>query len=197
LGAFGAVGENGKAWEGHRDALPEDRDDDLALLAEMVREAERVIDHQVRAKEAIDAKSQNALTVAIAALGGGLALGSLVLTRGAPTDAFFLAAIAAGGGLNLGSVLVLLDAYMGLRLRRELAIGPSVAALSERALRDDWTWMDHGTTLLASLAEQYDQNGRAIEAAVARRREGLLLLVGSLAAYVVSMVYILALRMGG
>lgn len=52
-------------------------------LREMLREMERVIDHQIRALEEQDDKSEQLIRLVIAALAGGIALGSF-LVRGSP-----------------------------------------------------------------------------------------------------------------
>lgn len=162
-------------------------------LAEMARTAERVVDRQVRALEASDEKSQRALTLAVAALAGGLALGSLALERDPGRfEALGGAALVAGGVLNLTALVRLVDAYTGLRGSTSIATGPAVLWLKAKAMDVTWTLADHYRSLIGSLATYEGHNARLLSSAARRRGQGLMLLLFAVALYATAFFYIVA-----
>jgi hypothetical protein len=115
--------------------------DDLDMRREMLREAERVIDHEVQAIEQLDAKTSHALTLAISGITLLVALGTLA---GANVSRSFLVVLALAGVANGAAVHALIRAYHGLRSRGEVSVGPSPV------------WLADGLTVERSLREHLD-----------------------------------------
>lgn len=91
----------------------------------MLRESERTLDHQVRAMEELDDKSEHMLTLGVAAIGGGVTLASLaVVNIPASIDRSFIVGILVAGILNLGSLLLFAGSYIGFKRHTEVHIGP-------------------------------------------------------------------------
>lgn len=160
-------------------------------LAEMVREAERVLDHQVRAAERLDERSQQGVALATAALGGALALGSLV-AGSAPrsADHLFLPLLAGGGVLNLFALFQLLQAHAGLREGGTLRVAPGLAWLDSKAGQRTWTLLLHLRSVIAGARAYEEYNRRALLETAARRRRGLAALLASLAVYAAAYLYV-------
>lgn len=167
--------------------------DNVALLGEMLREAERAIDHQVHAVERLDSKSQQLLNLGVAALAGGLAIATL--TTQIPdkaTGTLLLFALLLAGLLNILALLFFFEAYVGLRHHPELHVGPQLEWLKAKSLDPYWRPIDHFTSILGDYARYYSWNARQIARSAARRRWGLQALAGGLLLYVAAMSYIVA-----
>lgn len=195
MGAFGPSEEIDKASGVANEAVADagEEGEDGRFLAEALRIAERILDHQARAIERLDEKSQNAITLGVAALGGGLALGSLVTTRDPAMDVIFEALFAGAGALNLAALLLLLDAYTGLRSQRFFRYGVSIAWM---ASYESFSVGKLHRSLLATLHEITVGNHHTMRLITRRRRQGLGGLMGAVALYAFALVYIVGRAVG-
>lgn len=157
----------------------------------MLREAERVIDHQVRALEELDDKSEQMITVTIAALAGGVAMGlllaqeSLGLSSPAATLSLGLA-----GALNLLALGMFLFAYLGGTAHTEVEVGPSIRWLVEKSNDETWDEPTHLVSAISGFTEYDRHNIERMAHATDWRRRGLLVLFGSLFTYGATLLYI-------
>lgn len=174
-------------------------EEELRDLAEMVREGERVLDIQGESYRSLDEKSQQAVGLALATLGGLFALATFVsdaATRGFDAAAWFLISTAAG--LNVLALWLFIDAYIGLGpIRGRRAIVPSLSWLEEKARSGTWTLKSHYLSLLQNFPRCYSLNQAVIERAIQRRRWGLLCLFGSLGCAATAFLYVLRTGIGG
>lgn len=166
-----------------------DANDDL--LREMLREAERDIDHQIRAIEEEDDKTEQSLALAVAVLAGALALASLVAGQGR-IDRPFLLATAGGAALNILALLRLLDAYAGLRQTRSVHVGPRLDWLAEKVRDSGWGFADHLSSLIADYANYHAHNAEVHRDLWRERRRALKTLVAAILAYAIAAFYILS-----
>src|ERR1051325_3389938 len=145
----------------------------------MLREAERVLDHEVQAIEQLDAKTSQALTLAISGITLLVVLGTLAGTN---VSRSFLALLALAGLANAAAVHALIRAYHSLPSRAEVSVGPSPA------------WLADALTVARSLREpmdsfllgyrDYHSNNQAFIADMKRSRTvGVKLLVASALLY--------------
>jgi hypothetical protein len=166
---------------------------DPALLAELVRESERVVDWQVKAFERAEDKSDRLMSLALAVLGGGLAIGAIVNADGPPAyGAIALGLVAGAACLNLTSLVFFLRASPGLLEQHDVRPGPAPRALSRRSLDNTWTLEDHYLDFLRSMADCHIENAANLARAVLGRRRGLRLLLCAIAAYALALLLIAA-----
>lgn len=161
-------------------------------LREMLREQERVIDHQVRALEELDDKSEHMIRLSMAALAGGVGLASVVLRATTSPSVLLLVPLVIAAGLNCWGLAVFVDAYVGLTRHRDAHVGPNPSWVARKALEDSWTLEEH---LLAVVTnhERYNAHNLAVmEHAATRRHLGVYLLLGSIMAYAGGYIYILS-----
>jgi hypothetical protein len=164
-------------------------DEDRWLLAEMLREAERVADRILRMTEEQDDKSEQTIALGVAILGGGVGLAGLAAGR-ADLDGAALAALALAGSANLVALHRFLGAYVGARGASSLHLGPDPAWLAERARQPEWSARFHILAVLEGHASDIEVNRRAIANVVRRRRSGLQLLLFALGCYALCAFYI-------
>lgn len=165
------------------------------LLAVMLQDAQRVIDHEVRAIEESDDKTEHLIGLGVAALAGGLGLASLVAGRQEIVLGWgFFAAIGAGGMLNLASLGMFLASYVGLKGNRAAIVGPSLEWLQEKSLQLGWNVQSHYLSLLSQdgLPAYSRSNLARLASAAKLRRHGLYLLSASVAGYTGAFLLILA-----
>lgn len=164
--------------------------DERWLLAEMLREAERVVDRTFRMAEETDDKTEQMMAMGIASLAGGLALASLA--AGAERlDGTGLGLLILAGSVNLLAVHRFLEAYVGLPRSTSLSLAPHPDWLREKAEDADWTAGAHLFALLHQHAAGVRANLKAIEMVVRRRRDGARLLLGSIGLFAIAAFYIL------
>lgn len=159
---------------------------------ELLREAERVIDHQVRSIERSDSKSAELLRLGVAALAGGLALAALTAQyapRAANTLVLFL--FGAGGVFNLISLLFFLSAYTGFKRHPESHTGPRLSWLVTKANLPGWTLPEHVLSLLVALNSFEEHNVLELIRSADWRRRGLYALGIALVSYAGSTFFIL------
>lgn len=161
------------------------------MLREMVREAERVIDHQVRVWEGLDAKAEQLMRLALLVLAGAVALATFFVQRpGVPFDAVFLAIFLGAGLLVVFAILYLLASYAGFRSDRRLSVGPAPAWLVDRSTRSDPSLRDHLRAVLETYRDEYEENRRRMDLAAESRMCGLALLVAGIGAYAAAFIYV-------
>lgn len=162
--------------------------DDDELLREMLREAERVLDRQFRMMEEHDDKTEQAIALGVATLGGGVALATFARAGTAPLAMGF---VVFGAALNLLALLWLLEAYVGLSRKESLRMGPNLRWLAAKANDRTWSLEDHLLTLIKDVPAHWDANLAALRAVAGRRRSGLLMLLVSMSSYAMGTLYIL------
>jgi hypothetical protein len=162
-----------------------------ALLVEMVREAERVLDRVLRSMEEQDDKTEQGIALAIATLGGGLAIASL----SEAARPILLAAIGVGAALNLAAVAGFLDAYVGISGGVPLCLALDPRWLVDTAADDTWSLERHLEALVGAYGEAIRANVRALALVAQRRKRALTWLMASVAVYAIGGFLILAGRM--
>lgn len=162
------------------------------LLAEMVREAERVIDHQVSELKELDTKSAHVTTTAQALLAGAVILITFV-TGQTPdrVDAVFLAIFTLAATINAVSLTRSLDALSGVRAPETVSLGPSPAWLAERSVEGDRGIPEHLRAVLRGLSSYEKANVKVMRQKADKRILTLRLLSAAVALYTTSLFYIL------
>lgn len=175
-----------------RGPVPDETLSPPADLQEMLREQERVIDHQVRAIEELDDKSEHMIRLSMAALAGGVGLASLLPRATEVTPLIALLPLGIAAGLNLAARIAFVDAYVGFREHAEAHIGPDPSWVARKAQADDWTLERHLLALIADHEGYSAHNGEVMEHTAARRRMGVYVLLASILAYAIGYIYILS-----
>lgn len=130
------------------------------VLPLMLDEARRVLDHQVRAIEELDDKTEHMLTLTVSSLGGTLLLAGVVVERaGAGARATFTA-IAVGAVFHLLAAGFLLNGYLGVGRKTEIAVGADVAWIAGKANDPSWTEERHLVSLLMTYPHFAARNTR-------------------------------------
>ena len=148
------------------------------LLAEMLREAERVVDRQVESLRALDAKTEQVLGMGVALVGAEVAGAGYLQGAGdgwSVGDSFLIGAIA----LAFAGLAVLLDVYVGVRRSSVWLMGPDVAWLSREANDPRWRSVEHYVHVIAALERSHRANGRTLERQSFLRRTAVVLLLVS------------------
>lgn len=158
------------------------------VLREMLRELERILDQQLRAVEEQDDRAEQAVTVAIATLGGGLGLASVVAGV-VPTDPMFLLLLGVAASVNLGALHHFLRAYLGIP--KALQIGPQPAWVRSKARDPAWTMGDHLQSLVENLPDYCHGNADILRQRAAELYRGTKVLLMAIGAYAIATVYIL------
>lgn len=162
-----------------------------AVLREMVREAERVIDHQVRVWERLDAKAEQLIRSALLTLAGAVALATFFLRQSEVLlDGLFLL-LFLGAGLSIVlALLFFIASYAGFRSDRRLGIGPSPRWLADQAVRSEDSMADHLTAVLATYREDFRGNRAAMDLALRSRQRGLAALLVGILGYASAFAYV-------
>lgn len=162
-------------------------------LAEMVREGERVLDIQGESYQQQDEKSQQAIGLGLGSLGGLFAIATFLADRLQPSfDVQAWRLITLAGVLNIVALLFFIDAYIGLRRSTgSRAVVPGLPWLCEKAASSEWTLEDHYLSLLEDFRRCFEINTRLIARRIARRRQGVVLLLLGLTAGASAFLYVL------
>ncbi len=160
---------------------------DLPAVVELVRQGERVLDHQIRASEEQDAKSRHLLTLTAAILVVGAAIGGLAITDADPNveqHRKIPFAGLLGLGLYFGGIAFFLfaRAYVGPETKRaiEWGVGWDMDTLGQAADDGDIPAEIHRATLVG-LPKWYGQNAEHQKESAKRRKKGMFwLLMGGL-----------------
>ena len=166
------------------------------LLAVLLHDAERVIDHQVQAVEELDDKSEHMIGLAVALLAGGLSLATFATSRAnSHPDAWFFWMLLGAGALNLVAIVAFLESYVGFRHGVEVHVGPSLTWIQAKAQDRTWSVPSHYLSLLSDngYPAYYKFNLARMLHSAGARRFGLLTLAGSVLLYTVAFVYLLVL----
>ncbi len=155
---------------------------DEALLQELIREAERALDFQVRAFERADGRAEQMIGLATGALVAGWGVGSALMGgRGGSPPALYLALRAAGSLPTLISIGRFVGAYLGVREHSAIRIGPTPEWLFAEAGRSATGLEDHQRRALQIHADNFVENLQGLSAAVRERDRGVRwLLAGAL-----------------
>jgi hypothetical protein len=109
------------------------RDPDLPLLRESLREAERVLDHQMGALQEVDYKAEQVLAVTLATTGGGLAFFAYASAKVDPGRSFgFVLVFAVGFAANVLAAAAFLSGYLGFVNPTVVQAGPAPAWIAQR-----------------------------------------------------------------
>lgn len=156
----------------------------VEVLAELLRQAERVIEQQAQAREQLDSKTQEIMAIGLAALGGGVALATFVAEKlvGAPVWPV-MGALAAAGLLNLVALGLFIAAYIGFADQVELAIGPDLEWVRQKAEDPSWTREETLLNLIIATPQYAAFNRASGEEAARQRRWGILILGLAVIAY--------------
>ena len=170
---------------------------DPAILAELARETERILDLQVKAFERAEDKSDRLISLSLAVLGGGLSLATLALAlalalggRGSWREAVGLGPMSLGAAFNLGSLVLFLRASPGLLEHHDVRLGPAPSALARRALDKTWELADHYLNFIDAMADCHVENLANLARAVTARQRGLRLLLCAIGAYALAVLFI-------
>lgn len=168
-----------------------DGEESVRRLAEMLREAERALDHQVRALEEQDDKSEQLITLGVAAIGGGLALALIALREpsrpgGLPGPVLFGAASL----FNLVAIAMFLNSYIGFFRHVEAHVGPSLDWLKDKSNDPEWSLANHYVSLLSDTANYAKHNLARMLHSTRWRRRGLYWLSASISGYLAASLLI-------
>lgn len=158
--------------------------DEGPKLAELVRQLERFVDHQIRASEELDDKIELLLSVVIALAGGGIGLLQLLRTGGAGFR-IGVAVLLGSAILAFGaSALMLLHAYVGLTAARAPRIHPGTDPAWLAAIAMDASWsMDHiHHATIKGLRDRTGENDAELARVGRLHRVALYLAIAGLAA---------------
>lgn len=158
---------------------------------EIVREAERAVDHQVKDAEESDDKNEHLIGLSVALVGAEVAAYAYVRAN-STVSGIASYAIPVAIGLALAALMALLDAYVGLWRRGRVVTGPHPAWLALKANDPAWTSTEHMVAVAAAFQEVHAMNTAALGAAAASRRIGLGLLLASTACAAGGALYLLA-----
>ncbi len=132
---------------------------DEPFLKELIREAERALDYQVRAFERADGRAEQMLGLAAGALVGGWGAASAALGNASgPPPPVFILLIGAGSLCTFISLGRLVRAYMGLRERSAVRVGPSPGWLLAEALGPAPALESHRREALRLHADNHAEN---------------------------------------
>jgi len=165
--------------------VPEPPDEgDVPILAELAREAERIIDVQLRAFERAEDRSDRLMSVSLAVLGGGLSVGAFVSAGDLPlTRDVALSLVVVGAAFNLASFLLFLRASPGLLEHHDARPGPAPSVLARRAANKTWGLADHYQVLIDAMAECHVENLANLAHALIARKRGLRLVLCAIGSY--------------
>lgn len=162
------------------------------LLREMLREVERIVDHQVQALSELNAMSAQAATAAQAILAGGIVLVSIVASQFLDhVDIGFLALFTAGSIVNIHALMYLLAAYKGPGRYELVETGPEPLWVESKAGDARWGWNEHIRSVIGGLTESARRNLLLMKRKAAKRHGGIRLLGIALALYAASLMEVL------
>jgi hypothetical protein len=137
------------------------RDPDLPLLRESLREAERVLDHQMEALQEVDDKAEQVLAVTLATTGGGLAFFAYASAKVDPGRSFgFILVFAVGFAANVLAAAAFLSGYLGFVNPTVVQAGPAPAWIAQRTTDPSWSERDHLRSVIAGHARYFANNER-------------------------------------
>lgn len=166
-------------------------DDVRPALQEMVRQAERVIDHQMRVWEQLDTKAEQMMRLSLLILAGAVTLATFFLQDSTVAlDRVFLAVFVGAGLFVVVAILFFVASYTGFREDRRFRVGPSPAWLQRRAHYVGRSPMEHRMASLAAYREYFDANRGGIDLALRSRKRGLIFLVAGILLFVGAFVYV-------
>lgn len=171
---------------------------DAHVLEALLHDAERIIDHQIRAIEELDDKSEHMIGLGVALLAGGLSLATFTVSEGSlDPGPFFLGGMVVAGAANLVALGSFLVSYIGFPRDSEAGTGPSLDWIHSKSCDRDWTYQSHLLSLLS--ANGYPAYSRVnlgrIEHSMRARRNGLLALAVAVPLYTVASAQILVKAM--
>lgn len=150
------------------------------FLMEMLREAERDVDHQVARLAELARKTEHLTTVGTALVGAEVAAYAYVASQGIGSPvgrSLFVASASAA----LIALAVLLSTYVGFRHRLGVVVGPGGAWLAAKVNEPAWTPTEHLVALIAAYPRYMDENARILRAVHASQRGALVALLASTA----------------
>lgn len=163
-------------------------------MAELIREAERALDLQVRAFERGDSRAEQMIGLASAALvaGAGAVSAAVAGTTGPlPWPPILLSF--AGSVSTLLSIGLFVRAYLGLRDQPKLRAGPSSEWLLSESRTPGTSLVGHWRTALQVHADSYTENLVSLDSALRARRLGLRTLVAGVLLFAGALFYIAVL----
>lgn len=163
----------------------------------MVREAERVIDGQLKAIEELDDKGENMIRLAVLGAILGLTMGSLTASNFHDKGVLAIWAIAiigAGVVAALASLYVLVHSYASLGGERNAGGNPDVTDLPRRHRTKNMDLEIHFDGLLDGYAEAFQKNVCLMKTMTWWRRAGTKVLAyGAIPLYMAGMVLVVVL----
>lgn len=154
------------------------------VLTLIRRDAERIVDHQIRAAEELDRKLEHLSTLGVASTGGGFALGGFIATQGGGAPLFVLLGV--GVLLNVAAIAFFMRGYGALRESVELGAGPDPTWLAAKAVEEGWNGDRHQKSVIRGLAQAFEENRQTGAFVSNQRKKGARLLLSGVAFYVVT-----------
>lgn len=153
----------------------QDPSDDLGKLAELVRQLERYVEHQIRATEELDDKLEQFLAIILAIAAGGVAILATSPPPAQPIETAFLTLVGLGLLASLLAGFTLVDAYVGLTAGRAPRIHPGTDPdwLADVALEPAWSLPHVLHATVKGLRQRAEENQRELNKSATARRAAL------------------------
>ena len=167
------------------------RQDDGTPWSRMLHQAQRAVDHQIRALEELDDKIEHMMTIAGTGVALGIGFAALGIQGGSPSPSpWFPRFLAAAVALDVLAILVLYGAYAGFVRRYELHVGPNPAAWLAKVHDAGFRENAFFRGMLSSLAKYFQFNSRTLARKLRRRDLGVAFLFVSILPYVAALFFI-------
>lgn len=165
-------------------------DDSARALQEILRESERAVDGSLRALEEFDDKVEQMLTLAVAVLGGGLAIAGFTVSRPTSTSLSALVALSCGVTLSLGAGASFLSAYLRPADGGFASGTPHPRWLAERARSEDLDLAEHLVAVILTLSVAFETNVSMVVRGSKALRLGVRALLAAVAAFAGAVMFL-------
>ncbi|MEA3200397.1 MAG: hypothetical protein QOE90_1825 [Thermoplasmata archaeon] len=170
-------------------------DEPARAVLEILREAERVLDHQIRSLEELDDKIEQMLALGVGSLAGAFALAAFIASR-EPRWAGYAAALASGALWNCAAVFYFARGYGIVDREVQAKVGPSTGWLAAQAQGPSPNLVEHGRLVVAVLHNSFEDNDETATFIAQQSRKGVRWLAAALMLYGAVVVLFLVLDRG-
>jgi F0F1-type ATP synthase assembly protein I len=187
------------AGEGNSPTLTLEPED--IRLSEMKGDLLRVLEEQAAGIEAQDQKAQHLISLALAGLGGAVAIGGFLADRIQTSSLFvliLLLVLLVGGALsNLAAMACFMHAYVGLMEARRRAYIPEPTWTLEKVIQIGFTVDDYHRSIIKGAEVAFLKNTEISQRLIRVRTYGVWILFSALTAYILTAIVYVFLATGG